>query len=406
VEKHIKFTAALYAFVLSLVVFNFILKNVPSATYFTSPIHRGYSVLAAESKPTTTGHTVYGFLPYWKLDSIDHLQLEHLTDIAYFALRINKDGNIRKLGEDGNIDPGYNQWKNNQKLSELIEKTKLSGKNFALTIISHEDDVSDSFLNCEPCWKTLGDGIEYELAQKGITDINFDFEYAGYTDEETANKYTKMVAYMNNRLDKKFGNSNVVVSTFADSVVRPRVTKVDDLSKISDGIFIMAYDFHRPTSDRAGPIAPIEGAGIYSEYDITTMLKDYLANIPPSMLILGVPYYGYNWVVTEGQPYSERVQGSDATGFSVSQTYENIMNTILEVSPAVSWDDLAKAPYFSYISKETGSQRIVYFENGRSIETKFRLAKDLRLKGIGIWALGYDGGYQELWNVLDKEFVL
>ena len=32
------------------------------------------------------------------------------------------------------------------------------------------------------------------------------------------------------------------------------------------------------------------------------------------------------------------------------------------------------------------------------------MAKDKNLRGVGIWALGYDKGYQDLWNLLGEEF--
>jgi spore germination protein YaaH len=49
--------------------------------------------------------------------------------------------------------------------------------------------------------------------------------------------------------------------------------------------------------------------------------------------------------------------------------------------------------------------RQVYFENERSLRAKYELIKANDLAGVGIWALGYDGGYQELWNLLKEQFV-
>ncbi|KKT11682.1 MAG: hypothetical protein UV89_C0011G0004 [candidate division WWE3 bacterium GW2011_GWB2_43_22] len=167
----------------------------------------------------------------------------------------------------------------------------------------------------------------------------------------------------------------------------------------------MGYDFHRPTSDTAGPVAPIGGKGVHSEYDIETMLKDYLAIVPPNKLLLGVPYYGYNWVVGEDEKYAERIDGNDNIGFSQSQSYEAIMDVLIDIKPKVMWDDLGQVPYFSYISAETGQQRQVFFENQRSLAVKYKLVKNNGLMGVGIWALGYDGGYTELWDLLYDEFI-
>jgi spore germination protein YaaH len=397
---------AIYSTLLALIIVNALVISVPKTYDIESPIHDGFSVLAAERKEIKKKHIIYGFLPYWKLNDTEFLQLNKITDIAYFGLYIEADGTIRKKDDEGFIDPGYNNWKNNENLDTLIASAGDVGTNVAVSIISHRDETTDSFLMCESCWDTLANELIFELNQKGLKDVNFDFEYGEYTDEKYADQYTKLVGYMNERLDASFGDSYVTVATFADSFVKPRVTKVDDLALVADGIFIMAYDFHRPTSDSAGPVAPLGGAGIHAEYDINTMVKDYTKNIPPNKLILGVPYYGYNWVVDQRIPYASRIEGNDAIGYSESQTYAMVMDTVLEVNPAVLWDETAQTPYFSYISPNTGSERMVYFENVDSLRAKYQLAKDLDFAGVGIWALGYDGGYQELWDLLNAEFIL
>lgn len=336
---------------------------------------------------------------------MEYLQMDKLTDIAYFGLHLNADGTFKKVLEDGTAEPGYNSWKNNDKLGKLIRSAKSQGVRVSLTVVAHDAEATDAFLNCEKCWTTFGNELIKELDAKNLKDVNLNFEYAEYTDESYANKYTKLADFINKALDAKYGDSYVVVSTFADSIIKPRVTKVQDLAKVVDALFIMAYDFHQPGSDNSGAVAPIGGAGKISEYDINTMIKDYLAFMPPTKMILGVPYYGYNWVVNSVEPNSERIPGRDDIGFSQSQAYEDIMDTLLEVKPKIEWDELAQSPYFTYVSPATGSTRQVYFEDEKSLQAKYDLAKRNSLAGVGIWALGYDGGYQELWKLLNSEFV-
>jgi spore germination protein YaaH len=235
--------------------------------------------------------------------------------------------------------------------------------------------------------------------------VNLNFEYVEFTDGDRPQKYSDFVKFLNTELDKTYGNSFLVVSTFADALVKPRITDVESLSTRADALFIMAYDFHRPTSDNAGPVAPIDGKGVHAEYDINTMLADYFTVSPPNKLIMGVPYYGYNWVVKEDVEYAERMEGSDLMGYSQSQTYAAIMDNILELEPEVKWDELGETPYFTYISPETEAIREVYFENRDSLEIKYNLINSYELGGVGIWALGYDEGYVELWNLLSKEFL-
>ena len=120
---------------------------------------------------------------------------------------------------------------------------------------------------------------------------------------------------------------------------------------------------------------------------------------------MGVPYYGYNWVVETDEEYAKRIEGDDAIGFSKSQAYEDVMETILENNPNIMWDELGQTPFFTYISEETGQIREVYYENAQSLAAKYDLINENNLAGVGIWALGYDGGYVELWDLLHEKFV-
>lgn len=349
---------------------------------------------------------VYGFLPYWMLNKLEYIQTDKLTHIAYFALNINSDGTLRRIGDDGNADPGYNAWKNSTALKNFIQQSKAKGVDISLTIISHDTKINDDFLDCTSCWVTLYKEVDEELKRYDLKNINLDFEYPEYTDKAKALQYSQFVAFMNTQLEKGREKTGVevIVSTFADATIKPRVTDIETLNEVADGIFVMAYDFHYSESDNAGPVAPINGGGKLYNYDLTSMLNDYTKYVSPSKIILGVPYYGYNWVVESEQPYSARIQGNDYIGYSQSQTYEFIMDTLLRIKPQVIWDPVALSPYFSYISPTTGSIRQVYFENRDSLKIKYELVYKYNLKGAGIWALGYDGGYQELWDILSEQF--
>jgi len=411
--------------------------------------------------------TVYGYLPYWTLDKYKYLQFDKLTNIAYFGLYIDELGNfeetqtvpaIDEKGEEtGQLidvpNPGFVNWKANENLERVIQKSKKNGVRVALTVIAHEDEKNDAFLNCRECWNTLLMNLARELDSKEITDVNLNFEYVESVDPEQAKVFLEFVRYLNSELDKVYGDSQVVVTTFADSVVQPRISsEIAGLGRYSDGLFVMAYDFHTTQSEAAGPVAPIDGKGSFNQYDIRTLVRDYLTQIPPNKLILGVPYYGYNWVVEKNEPYSKRIEGTDEIGFSKSQPYDKIMDllggnlkdesempvdqlavlgaetkaenkaenkdgdkkteaevkgvkTFEVIEPKLQWDELAQVPWFTYTNPDTGSIRQVYFENPDSLKVKYKLVNENKLKGIGIWALGYDGEKNDLWTAINESFI-
>jgi spore germination protein YaaH len=381
--------------------------NIEEGHITISPLSKGKNVLSfftkSHEKPKKI---IYGYLPWWSLEKVKYLQLDKITDIAYFGLYLDADGNFveKTEGADESIinEPGYYNWKNNPIINTLIKDCKENDVRFALTIIAHMDEKNDEFLNCRECWDTLLRNIISELDEKGIKDVNLNFEHAEGTDDGIDGKFAELTKYLNEELDKIYGSSYLVVSAFGDSATQNRVSSdLENLSRNSDGIFIMAYDYHRPASEEIGPVSPIEGPGI----DVTETIKDFLTVAPPNKIILGVPYYGYNWLVEDDDEYAKRVEGSDENGFSEAQTYEDVMATILEVSPEIKWNKDGKSPYFTYVSPETNHLRTAYFENADSLRYKYELVLRHNLGGVGIWALGYDGGYTELWDLLYEYFV-
>ena len=395
----------LYILAFSLILLSIFLNNIKSSKSSIHPIANSFSVLNGNlSEFSKAKYSVYGFLPYWSIENSKYIQMDKLTEIAYFSLSIGANGKITRILDDGAEEPGYTYWKKSKTLKDLIQKAKTNNVRVALTVISHQDDVSEKFLNCQNCWKTFMKDLKSELNFHKISDVNLDFEHRELVDSTVADKYTQFIKYVKTELGNEYKDSNVIVSSFADSFVKPRITKPKDIAKYADGLFIMAYDFNQPTSENAGPVSPIGGAGAAQEYDIKTMLNDYIKNVPASKLILGVPYYGYNWVVNSQEPNAKRIVGDDLIGFSQSQYYSDIIDLALDYKIEPKWDEVGQNPFFNYISNSTGSMRQVYYENPKSIKIKYAMAKERNLKGVGIWALGYDKGYQDLWNLLGEEF--
>jgi spore germination protein len=398
----------LFIFLISLVLGCAVLvaKSKDASGNILSPFAKESSFFSLFRRHEKPKKIIYGYLPYWSLEKIQYLRLDELTHLAYFGAYLGEDGNFEKtaLGEDGStvFEPGYNNWQDNKELGSLIEKCKQEGVRVALTVIAHTDEKIDNFLDCRECWNTFLNNLVAELNVRGINDVNLNFEYAGETDPKRATEFSELTKFINEQLDSIYGDSFVVVSAFADSAETPRVSSdLDNLGRYADGIFIMGYDFHRPLSDEVGPVSPVAG----NKQNLTTTIDAFLAKVPPNKIILGVPYYGYNWEVESDDPNAKTLRDIEGYARAESQSYESVMDTILEVDPELKWNEEGKSPYFTYTSPDSGELRTVYFENEESLKAKYELIKVKNLAGVGIWALGYDGGYNELWELLYDEFI-
>lgn len=388
---------------------------------FLHPLDKSYSILGTVSvfKDLIRTTRVYAFLPYWSVDK--DMNLKKLTDLAYFGLNVDSKGRI--VTTDGL----YTKWRKSEDLTQALKKVKQTGGRGSLTLICHIDDDIEGVLGCKGCWEDLFTDLKKELIWAGIQDVNLDFEYSGYTTPKNARLYSDLAGYLNSRLDEAFGgDSFVAVSAYADSADRAermnqvdsknsdkdsksegeanvRLTDPKSLAQVADAIFIMAYDFHRPTSDNAGPVSPLEGSYTTTRLNLVKALESYLKVAPPEKLIIGLPFYGYDWVVEDTEPMSARIEGNDIIGFSKSRTYAEITDLLVKKQIKPLWDETSKTPYFNYIDDETGSKRQVWYDDAKSLAVKSALVGDNGLLGVGVWALGFEGGYSDIWKFVKSD---
>lgn len=206
--------------------------------------------------------------------------------------------------------------------------------------------------------------------------------------------------------------SKVTVSVYASSA-KPGEHKLYDISAIgntADGVFMMAYDFAVTGSDLAVPTAPLYGKkeGRYA-YDVSTAVNDFLRLMPANKLILGVPYYGYNYLTYSPTVKSQTRPSWTWRGSPHAQTYTLAQN---EIAPDMEdidgyktgWDDFGKVSYKAYHVVSTDTWRMIFLDDSKSLGIKYDFAKSKNLAGVGMWALGFDSGRSELWNVLRDKF--
>ncbi len=127
--------------------------------------------------------------------------------------------------------------------------------------------------------------------------------------------------------------------------------------------------------------------------------------VPAGSLLMGVPYYGYDWPVTSTVP-NAKVQSDKTTyGKVKSVTYASARDW-LAAHPGTprQYDALEGSAFYTYYSNTYKTYRQVYFEEERSLADKYDYAIVTGLAGIGIWTLDNDKGYDDLWNVLRAKF--
>lgn len=346
---------------------------------------------------------VFGFAPYWTFDKLNTVNFDVLTTFAYFGVEVGPGGYLVK------DDVGYTTFKS-KKATALFKKAHQHGTRVVLTLTQMNNNSIIQILDNPDAQTIAINQAVSEVEARGIDGINLDFEYAGDPGEAYRNKFTQFAARLTQKMHEEVPSSQVTVSVYASSVKDPKIYNIAALSASTDGIFMMAYDFAHLNADHAIPTAPLYGhkEGKYW-YDVSTAVDDFLSVMPAEKLILGVPWYGYNYLVYQPQVKAETRPSYYWSGKPVVQTYgyahESVRSDMPNINGYMSgWDDAGKVEWRAYYVPAVGSWRMIFIENRESLGIKYDFALYKHLGGVGIWALGFEEGKHEVWDLLAEKF--
>ncbi|MFW5653703.1 MAG: glycosyl hydrolase family 18 protein, partial [Planctomycetota bacterium] len=218
----------------------------------------------------------------------------------------------------------------------------------------------------------------------GVGGLNIDFE--GFEHSDWVPYFPGFIAELGGSLYPQFPGLRITIATPA--VDWSGRWDFRALADASDGLFIMGYDYYGSWSTTSGPSAPLIGP--YTSVT-ETVREEYAAVLSqtPDKLILGVPWYGNDWTTTSGDPYAPVTRWNEHPYYHEAMSLAGIHGPIL-------WDDDSETSWIRW--PESGRWRQVWFDSPESLGRKFDLALNEGLAGVGMWALGYDGGREEIWD--------
>jgi spore germination protein len=346
-----------------------------------------------ENKP---GYQVYGYAPYWTFNNLENVDFSTLTTFAYFGVPMDSEGNLVK------DDPGYTTFMSDH-ATEVFKKAHDAGTKVNLTVTLMNNDSILAFLDNPAAQENAINQITTEIKNRGIDGVSIDVEYSGNPGPAYRQSFTNYVKNLSDRIHTDIPHSQVTVAVYALSARDPQMYDIGAIAQSVDQVFMMAYDFASATADNAAPTAPLHGykEGKYA-YDIATAVDDFLKVMPSQKLILGVPYYGYNYPVYQPEVNSQTYPYTAGDVQTYASTQEDITPAMADYRSG--WDNEGEVSWKAYQDPESGSWRMIFTEDAKSLGIKYDFAKENRLAGVGIWALGFDHGRTELWTLLKDKF--
>ncbi len=339
---------------------------------------------------------IYGFLPYWNIDKVT-LQ-DELTHLGYFSLTLDGNGKFIESYDDGELDMGLRRLNSETFLdigNTLIDKNK--HVEIVVSQFNHGDIVA--FLGSKQAQENFYVSLDNVLLAYPINGVNIDIETSGETNETLRKNMTSFIKDLREHLQKKYSHVQLSIDMYAGAAENMQIWDVKEIAPYVDYIIVMAYDFHRSSSQKAGPVAPLFGDTANWEESINLYFQSFLQQAPREKIVLGIPFYGYEWQTTSRDAKSHTFPDTGATA-SYSRVLE-LLERKDELKVQEHWNEMALSPYISYV--EDGEIYVVYYENSRSISYKLDYVNQLDLGGIAIWALGYEGESRELWDVLQRK---
>ena len=325
-------------------------------------------------KSTTDGapaFMVYGWHPYWA-GTYAHLNYDYnvLTHIAYFSYEVDTATGSYSTLRGWDTTP-------------LIDYAHQRGVKVMLTVTNFGSERNTKILTDTVKQWTLINTVIAQLKARNGDGVNFDFETV-----PSAMK-ANMVSFCRRAVRGIKAELPLAEISFATPPVNwSDGWDLEALGGICDYLIMMGYNYHWSGSSTAGPVAPLDG----ENYDIERSIReDYLdKGVAPSRLLLGMPWYGYDW------PVNSSARKATTTGTGKSKTYITTLQMVL--SYGKTFDNETSVPWTSY---QDGTQwHQMWFEDSLSLLLKANYAKKNGLAGVGIWALSYESGRSELWNGL------
>ena len=319
-------------------------------------------------------HEVIGYLPYWEYSEYPDLDYSLLTQINFFSAELSIYGDIVN---DHNWENLY--------FIDFAQSHGVKVKLCATLFGSYE--LSTLLENYFYRQNAINNLLDLVLSV-GADGIDIDFELL------PANQRDNLVLFME-ELSFAFHSQmdDPIITMATPAIDWSNAWDYESLAEITDGLFIMGYNYFYSGSANAGPVAPLGGYF----YDIEYTVNDYLnkTNNQTDKLILGLPYYGYDWDVVDSSINSETMS------YGIAKTYAEAR--MLDEYYGSYWDQSSNSAWLTYYD-DTWTWNQCWFDDHLSLSNKYAFAKELELQGIGIWALGYDDDYDDLWNLLKLHF--
>ncbi len=214
---------------------------------------------------------------------------------------------------------------------------------------------------------TLINNIVANIQAKGYSGLDIDFEYVQPEDKQG---FLDFISAAKNTLSPLGYLTLVALAPKTSGEQTGLLYEAHDypaIGAIADFVLLMTYEWGYTYSSPMAT-APLNNVRRVLNYGVSV--------IPREKIFMGIPNYAYDWPLpfVRGETAAETISNQEA------------IITAAKYNAVIQFDELAQAPFFYYTNEE-GIEHVVWFDDARSMDAKFRLIPELSLRGAGIWQI-------------------
>lgn len=297
---------------------------------------------------------------------------KHLSYVAFFSYMAKPDGNLIPIKDDKALSATQKAG-----ATPMMVVTNFTEGNFS-------PDVAHKIFTNKAASKRFIKQVIQTMKAKGYKALNIDFEHIREEDRDLYNGFLETILPQVQKAG--FTASTALAPKTNDEQSGPWHGAHDYKrhGELADFVILMTYEW----GWSGGPpmaVSPIPQVRNVIDYAVSV--------IPREKIVMGAPLYGYDWTLPyqKGGKFAKRIAPQEAAELAVKE------------GAAIKFDNEAQAPYFKY-RDDNNKEHVVWYENEQSVQAKFNLVKEYRLRGIAYWVLGEP--FPQNWTMLEDQFTI
>ncbi len=332
---------------------------------------------------------VYTWYPYWMGDVWKSYDFNLISSISFLSYNIDpKTGSY--------LNPAQiKQWRE----TDLLDSAKIHKTKVLLSLALEGEDNHLEFLKNEKAWTTTLDSITVLLKERDADGIEVEFIDIPLDLEP---KFLDFVAQLKENLSYRFITKKLTLSLVIPASPDKFPFDLRKLDESVDLFIVKGLDYHEEDGTVAA-VAPLRNETAGGPSLENTLLTYLDRGLNAEKSILALPLYGSQWSGT-----FDPEEGFYTTNFERKVTLSEVnrvfqsKDSIYKIEPTL--DETTMTQYF-FLEFQDNTSIEGWYDDSLTLSKKMDYALVNKFKGVGLWALGYDLGKNEVWDVVAKKFT-